>query len=216
MTVAAASVSPRALALGTNRPVGWQLTSRHREQRIARKPDLNKLLVASGRGDQKAYARLFDAISGAVFGTIRKILIDQAMSEEVTQEVMLEVWQKASQFSPDRGAAVSWILTTAHRRAVDRVRSEEAARAREHKVGVASVEPSYDATGASVEERMQTEQLLATLGVLTELEREAIEMAYFDGLTYSQVADKLGVPVGTIKTRMRSGLLRLKGELANE
>lgn len=202
------------MGLVFRRRLSWQLTSRRGEHPIARQPDLNKLLVAAGRGDQRAYARLFDAISGAVFGTIRKILIDQAMSEEVAQEVMLEVWQKASQFSPDRGAAVSWILTTAHRRAIDRVRSEEAARRREHTVGVESIERSYDVTGAVVEQRMQTRELHETLSVLTELEREAIELAYFDGLTYSQVADKLGVPVGTIKTRMRSGLLRLKGELA--
>ncbi len=175
--------------------------------------DLDALLGRVGQGDRTAFAQLYDAVSGAVFGTIRKTLRDEAMSEEVTQDVLLEVWRKAPSWDPDRGKATTWILTIAHRRAVDRVRSEQASRERTEKVGIASRTVAFDATADEVTDRDEQDRVRHALGGLTDLQREAIELAYYDGYTYREVAEKLDVPLGTIKTRMRDGLLRLRETL---
>lgn len=174
--------------------------------------DPNFLLSASGRGDRKAFAKLYDLVAGPVYGTIRKILRDEAMSEEVTQDVMLEIWRRSSMYDQEKGAAVTWILTTAHRRAIDRVRSEEAHRRRTRATGIADFERSFDSTADAAvtsTDRAEVTQLLRTL---TDLERETIILAYFEGMTHSEISEKLNVPLGTIKSRMRSGLMRLRAE----
>ncbi len=175
--------------------------------------DLDQLLTAAAGGDRHAFAELYDAVAGAVYGTIRKVVRDPAISEEVAQDVLLEVWRTAARFDPDRGRATTWILTMAHRRAIDRVRSEQAGRDRLERVGIAAHRPAFDATFEAVERADDHRRLNEALDVMTDLQREAVELAYFDGLTYREVAAKLGVPLGTIKTRMRDGLLRVKETL---
>jgi RNA polymerase sigma-70 factor, ECF subfamily len=138
---------------------------------------------------------------------------DPSQSEEVTQEVLLEIWRTAVRFDPARGAVRSWAATMAHRRAVDRVRSEQAARVRTEKVGIRDQVRDHDEVSETVERRLEYQQVREALSALTDLQREAVELAYFQGYTYRQVAELLGTPLGTIKTRMRDGLIRLRDEL---
>jgi RNA polymerase sigma-70 factor, ECF subfamily len=170
-------------------------------------PDLERLLALVARGDQGAFETLYDRLSGPAYGLVRKVLRDPAQSEEVTQEVMLEVWRTASRFDPARGTATTWALTIAHRRAVDRVRSETAATEREQKL--APFPSAVDDVAETVEASLDAEQVRRCLDGLTELQREAITLAYYGGFTYPQVAKKLEVALGTVKTRIRDGLVRL-------
>jgi RNA polymerase sigma-70 factor, ECF subfamily len=169
--------------------------------------DLERLLALVARGDQDAFETLYDRLSGPAFGLVRKVLRDPAQSEEVTQEVMLEVWRSASRFDPARGSATTWALTIAHRRAVDRVRSETASAEREQRS--AAFPFSVDDVAETVEASMDAEQVRRCLEGLTEIQREAITLAYYGGYTYPQVAKKLEVALGTVKTRIRDGLMRL-------
>jgi RNA polymerase sigma-70 factor (ECF subfamily) len=168
--------------------------------------DLEQLLALVARGDQDAFESLYDKLSGPAYGLVRKVLRDPAQSEEVTQEVMLEVWRAAARYDPARGSATTWALTIAHRRAVDRVRSETASAEREQRS--ASFPFSAD-VAETVEASMDAEQVRRCLEGLTELQREAITLAYYGGFTYPQVATKLKVALGTVKTRIRDGLTRL-------
>lgn len=171
------------------------------------------LLVEVARGDRAAYERLFDAVVGQVYGVVRRVVRDPAQSEEVAQEVLVEVWRTAARFDPDRGSASTWILTMAHRRAIDRVRSEQASRDRNHKVGAAQRGREFDEVAEQVEVAFEHEQVRRALGTLTELQREAVELAYYKGHTYREVAELLDTPLGTVKTRMRDGLIRLRDAL---
>ncbi len=171
------------------------------------------LLQRAGRGDQDAFAGLYDLLSARVFGLVRRVLRDPAQSEEVTQEVFLEVWRRAARFDPELGNAMSWVSSLAHRRAVDRVRSAQAATDRERKVSAMAPRDSdagHDEVGEQVELRLEYERLRRCLGNLTELQRESITMAYYNGYTYREVAELLATPVPTVKTRMRDGLIRLR------
>jgi RNA polymerase sigma-70 factor, ECF subfamily len=170
--------------------------------------DLGALLVQAARGDQEAYAAVYDAVAGQVLGVVRAVVRDPAQSEEVAQEVLLDVWRSASRFDPDRGSAAAWVMTLAHRRAVDRVRSEQKAAERELRVATASV--AYDEVAEAVEVRLDRERVRRCLGSLTELQRESVTLAYYGGYTYREVAELLGVATGTVKTRMRDGLIRLR------
>jgi RNA polymerase sigma-70 factor (ECF subfamily) len=160
------------------------------------------------RGDQDAYAAVYDRTSGQVLGMVLAVVRDPAQSEEVAQEVMLEVWRSASRFNPDLGTANAWVMTMAHRRAVDRVRSEHKSSERERRVAVAEI--AYDEVTEAVEARLDRERVRRCLGSLTPLQRESLTLAYYGGYTYRQVSDLLGVATGTIKTRMRDGLIRLR------
>ena len=191
---------------------GLPVTSgRHQTWRlVAPNDELDRLLTRVAGGDRRAYAGLFDRVAGSVFGVVRSVLRDPAMSEEVTQEVLLEVWRRAPAFTPARGSARVWVLTMAHRRAIDRVRAEQAHRDRTDRVATTSPERPFDSTAEAVERRDERDRLRAALAVLTDLQREVIELAYYQGRTYREVAEALDVPLGTVKTRMRDGLLRLK------
>lgn len=168
------------------------------------------LLMLTATGDTAAFSALYDRVAPWVFGLVRRILRNPAQSEEVTQEVMLDVWRTATRYDADRGSAHSWILTIAHRRAVDRVRSEQAAADRTEQVGARSADVAFDQVADTVTTRLEAEQVRRCLGSLTDLQRESIELAYYNGYTYPEVAQQLGAKLPTIKARMRDGLIRLR------
>lgn len=168
------------------------------------------LLVSAGDGDGRAFAVLYDRVVAQVTGVAVRVLRDRALAEETAQEVLTEVWQKASRFDPARGSAAGWIVTFAHRRAVDRVRSEQAARDRNDKVAVRDRVRSYDLVTDQVEERLDHWQVREAVARLSDRQREAVELAYFDGHTYREVATVLGIPEGTAKSRLRDALSRLR------
>ena len=173
-------------------------------------PDLQQLMREVALGDQDSVAAVYDAVAGSVLGVARGVLRDQAQSEEVAPEVLVEVWRTAPRYRPDRGTVVNWILTLAHRRAVDRVRSVEAAAARDHKAALLDRTPEYDEVTEQVETRLEREQVRRCLRTLTDIQRQSVTLAYYRGLTYRQVAESLALPLGTVKTRLRDGLIRLR------
>ena len=171
---------------------------------------VGELLQRVATGDQDAFARLYDLISSRVFGLIMRVLVDRSQSEEVLQEVFLEIWQSASRFVPNKGQGRSWVLTMAHRRAIDRVRSSQAASDRDVRVGFRDLEPPRDDVAENVELRREAQRGTEILAGLPESQREAITLAYFGGYSQSEIAALVGAPLGTIKTRMRDGLTRLR------
>jgi RNA polymerase sigma-70 factor (ECF subfamily) len=178
---------------------------------------LAALMQRVGLGDQAAFADLYDAVAGRVYGTVLAVVRDPSQAEEVTQEVFVEVWRVAPRFDAARGSVGAWVATIAHRRAVDRVRSEQSARERADRVA-RQAEPPRDEVADSVVDDQQSAfdqaRVRRALGRLTEAQRQSIELAYFSGYTYREVALVLGLPEGTIKTRIRDGMIRLRDELA--
>jgi RNA polymerase sigma-70 factor, ECF subfamily len=170
--------------------------------------DLDQLMRRVARGDQLAFEAVYDQLSRPAYGVIRRVLRDPAQSEEVTQEVLLEVWRTASRFDPAHGSAATWVLTIAHRRAIDRVRSAAAAAEREQKT--AEIPAPRDEVVDAVEARLDRERVQRCLGTLTGIQRESITLAYYGGYTYRQVAALLGVTLAAIKTRIRDGLIRMR------
>jgi RNA polymerase sigma-70 factor (ECF subfamily) len=172
--------------------------------------DDDDLVRRVARGDTSAFELLYDRLAGSVFGLIRRVLRDAAQSEEVAQEVMVEVWRTAARFDPDRGSATTWIHTMAHRRAIDRVRAAQSAHDREEKVARREHVPPYDDVVEKVETRLEQEQVRRCLDELTDLQRESVVLAYYRGYTYREVSELLTTPLGTVKTRLRDGLIRLR------
>jgi RNA polymerase sigma-70 factor (ECF subfamily) len=172
--------------------------------------DLDALLRRVGRGDVEAFADFYDATRARVFGLVTRVLRDPGYSEETTQDVFMEVWRSARRYDSRQGSAISWVMTLTHRRAIDRVRTEQAATSRESRYGVTNVEPAYDIVSDTAIVRDEQRQVTDCLGRLTELQRQCIELAYYDGLTYVQVSERLSTSLGTIKTRMRDGLRNLR------
>jgi len=171
---------------------------------------LDDLLHRVARGDAAAFEPLYDRVAGSVFGVILRVLRDPAQSEEVAQEVLVEVWRTATRFDGERGSASTWIHTMAHRRAIDRVRSAQASHDRDERVALRDHVPAYDEVVDIVETRLEQEQVRRCMQGLTDLQRESVTLAYYGGHTYQQVAELLEVPLGTVKTRMRDGLIRLR------
>lgn len=171
------------------------------------------LLARTAGGDQTAFAQLYDMLSSRVFALILRVLVNRAQSEEVLQEVFLEVWQSAARFAPNRGQGRSWVLTIAHRRAVDRVRSSQASAERDTRVGIRDLGGEHDVVAETVEARIEGERVGSALAALPQAQRETLTLAYFGGYSQSEVSAMTGVPLGTIKTRMRDGMHRLRQEL---
>jgi RNA polymerase sigma-70 factor (ECF subfamily) len=172
-----------------------------------------ELLRRIATGDQDAFARLYDATASRVFGLVKRLVRDHAQSEEVTQEIYLEIWQTATRYDPSKGGAMAWMLTMTHRRAVDRVRASQASRDRDVRVGIRDHAPEYDAVVETVEVRVESERVKDAMGRLTELQRQAVQLAYFGGYSHREVSAMLKVPIGTVKTRLRDGMIRLRDEL---
>lgn len=167
------------------------------------------VLAAVAGGDLHAFGRIYDDLAPLVFGVARRVVRDPSRAEEVTQEVFTEVWRQAARFDASRGSVRTWVLTIAHRRAVDAVRSSEASRVREEHV--ARREP---VEVAGPEEAVVTasehDGVRRCLEALTPLQSQAVRLAYYQGFTYPEVAEMLGRPLSTVKTRMRDGLIRLR------
>lgn len=178
----------------------------------ARSALLSELLIQTGRGSTEAFERLYDEVSPAVFGVALRVVRDPHLAEDVAQEALVEVWRLAPRYRADAGSAQAWILTIAHRRAIDRVRSEQAHRERVQTHGVPDNAQAGDPQ--MVVEQMHAEweaaRVRAGLRSLTPLQREAIELAYFKGYTYREVCETLNVPLGTGKARLRDGLIKLR------
>jgi RNA polymerase sigma-70 factor, ECF subfamily len=177
---------------------------------LTRAPDLGELLKQSARGDEAAFARLYDATAARAYGLAVRVVRDPAQAEEVAQEAFLEIWRTASRFDPARGSAVSWILTLVHRKAVDRVRSAEASTRRDAAYHQGQQTIDHDSTAEAAQASFEARRVRQALGSLTEVQREALELAYFKGYTHTEVAAMLDLPVGTAKTRIRDGLIRLR------
>jgi RNA polymerase sigma-70 factor (ECF subfamily) len=168
------------------------------------------LLQRSARGDRAAFAELYDATAARAHGLALRVVRDPAQAEEVTQEAYLDVWRTASRYDPELGSAMSWLLTIVHRKAVDRVRSAEASGRREETYHHRNQTIAHDATAEAAHASLEAHRVRAALAQLTDVQREAIELAYFGGYTHTEVAALLDLPVGTAKTRIRDGLIRLR------
>ncbi|MFJ6652825.1 ECF RNA polymerase sigma factor SigK [Microbacterium sp. NPDC091313] len=171
------------------------------------------MLLQIAQGDRRAFAELYDQLSSRVFGLILRVLVDRSQSEEVLQEVFLEVWQSAHKFAPNKGQGRSWLLTIAHRRAVDRVRSSQASTDRDVRAGFRDLEGPRDDVAENVELRIEGRRVVDALAALPEAQREALTLAYFGGYSQSEISALVGAPLGTIKTRMRDGLTRLRNQM---
>ncbi|MFJ4254916.1 ECF RNA polymerase sigma factor SigK [Microbacterium sp. NPDC090003] len=171
------------------------------------------LLLAVSSGDQAAFAELYDMLSQRVFGLILRVLVNRSQSEEVLQEVFLEIWQSASRFAPNKGQGRTWVMTIAHRRAVDRVRSSQSSTDRDVRAGLRDIGVAHDSVAEQVELSIEGERVTTALSGLPEAQREAIVLAYYGGYSQNEISVLLGAPLGTIKTRMRDGLTRLRTAL---
>ncbi|WP_326951865.1 ECF RNA polymerase sigma factor SigK [Amycolatopsis sp. NBC_01286] len=174
-------------------------------------PSAEELMVRVAKGDERAFELLYDQFSGPIFGLVRRIVRDSAQSEEVAQEVLVELWRTATRYSPEKGSALNWAMTLAHRRAVDRVRSARASTEREQKATFEAARGRpFDEVAESVTASLERSQVRRCLSFLTDLQRESVLLAYYQGYTYREVAEVLSTPQGTIKTRLRDGLIRLR------
>ncbi|MEO7147740.1 MAG: sigma-70 family RNA polymerase sigma factor [Terrimesophilobacter sp.] len=174
---------------------------------------IQNLLTRVASGDQGAFSELYDATAPRLLGLIKRVLIDHAQSEEVAQEVYLEIWQNAPRFDRAKGSAMTWMLTMAHRRAIDRVRSAQSGRDRDIKIGIRDFDSGYDNVSETVETKIESERVKVAMTRLSDVQRQAVTLSYYGGYTQTEVADMLSIPLGTVKTRLRDGMIRLRDEL---
>jgi RNA polymerase sigma-70 factor, ECF subfamily len=180
--------------------------------REAQAAELVDLMARSALGDQAAFAQLYDVTSRRIHGVVLRVLRSPEHAEEVTQEVYVEVWQQSARYTQIRGSVLAWIATMAHRRAVDRVRSVSSEVNRDHRYAYQSLDPEVDRVWDSVAQKHDIARVREAMQSLTPIQRQALTLAYFDGMTQSQIAELLELPLGTVKTRIRDALKRL-GEI---
>jgi RNA polymerase sigma-70 factor (ECF subfamily) len=174
---------------------------------------LAELLRRASRGDESAFAEWYDATSSRAFGLAVRVLRDRAQAEEVTQEAYLDCWRHAARFDEAKGGAISWLLTIVHRKAVDRVRSAEASTRRDAAYGHREVSVDHDETAETATASLEATRVRTALAELTIKQREAVQLAFLGGYTHTEVAKLLDLPVGTAKTRIRDGLIRMRDAL---
>ncbi|MBW0014672.1 sigma-70 family RNA polymerase sigma factor [Mycobacterium sp.] len=172
--------------------------------------ELDVLLHEVARGDSAAFAAVYDLTKSRVYGLVMRVMRDPGFSEETTQEIYLEVWRTASAYDPSKGSALAWLMTIAHRRAVDRVRAEEAGSRREARYAAESTDLASDVVAESAIAGDERRRVAECLGGLTDVQRQCIQLAYYDGLTYSEVSRRLAINLSTIKSRMRDALRGLR------
>jgi len=175
--------------------------------------DLSDLLAASARGDEQAFARLYDLSSSRVYGLVLRVVRDRAQAAEVTQDVYLQVWRESTRYDRARGSVLAWLLMIAHHRAVDRVRAAQSAARRDDAYAVRHAERPYDQVSEQAQASLDAQRVRKILDQLTGVQRQAITLAYFGGYTHREVAELLQLPLGTVKTRIRDGLIRLRDTL---
>jgi len=178
-------------------------------------PDVtdNDLLTLVVEGDRRAFAELYDRTAPRVLGLVTQVLRDAAQAEEVTQEVYLELWQHATRFDGMKGTAISWMLTLARRRAIDRVRTSQSSRDRDMKIGIRDQPTAFDVVSETVDTHIANDEVREAMTRISALQRQVIELAYFGMLTQAEISERLGVNISTVKTRMRDGLIALRREL---
>jgi RNA polymerase sigma-70 factor (ECF subfamily) len=172
-----------------------------------------ELLEKVALGDRDAFSALYDQVSSKIHALSVRVLKDVSQAEEVTQEVFLEIWENAPKYNPNKGTAITWMMTIAHRRSVDRVRSAQSSHNRDIKIGIQNFTEAYDDVEDSVQISMESEKVINALNRLTEFQRNAIVLAYYEGYTHKEVSERLNIPLGTVKTRLRDGMIRLRDEL---
>lgn len=174
---------------------------------------LEKLLALSARGDERAFAELYDRTSSRVYGMVLRVVRDAAQSAEVTQDIYLEVWRQAARFDASKSGVLPYLLMIAHRRAVDRVRAAQAAVVRDDKYATLNEDRPFDSVSETAQINLDGQRVRKVLDGLTPPQREAISLAYFGGYTHTEVAELLKLPLGTVKTRIRDGLIRMRDAL---
>jgi RNA polymerase sigma-70 factor, ECF subfamily len=177
---------------------------------------LAELVALSASGHDDAFAELYDLTAARIHGVVLRVLRSADHAAEVTQEVFVDVWRQAARYSPEKGSVLAWMTTVAHRRAVDRVRSVSSEVARDDRYATATADRAVDDVWAGVEQRLDAERVRKGMASLTAIQREAITLAYFGGYSQSQVAQLLNLPLGTVKTRIRDGLIGLRNALGAE
>jgi RNA polymerase sigma-70 factor, ECF subfamily len=211
MTITALSAPPLAIRARTTRSWGGKVVPM---QSRTESPELTELLARVATGDQDAFAMFYDRTSRVVFGIVLHVVRDRAQAEEVTQEVYVDAWRASPRFDASSGSPTAWLNTIAHRRAVDRVRSSERRIQREQRVFLESAdEPVIRDTSEIVVAQDQSSRVRTALKTLPEAQREAVVLAYFDGQSHRDISESLQVPLGTVKTRIRDGLRRLRTQL---
>ncbi|MEV5648250.1 ECF RNA polymerase sigma factor SigK [Nocardia sp. NPDC052254] len=176
--------------------------------------ELATLLAAVATGNRDAFTRFYRATSARVFGLALRILRSHSAAEEVTQEVYLQVWTAGQRYDPALSTPIGWLMMLTHRRAVDRVRTEESSTVRDRVYGHAHLGRDHDAVAETVGQRLEEQAVAHCLDTLTDTQREAIALAYYGGSTYREVADQLDAPLSTVKSRIRDALKRLQNCLS--
>ncbi|MBL0746820.1 ECF RNA polymerase sigma factor SigK [Nocardioides baculatus] len=168
------------------------------------------LLGKAALGDQAAFAEFYDATSARAYGLALRVVRNPAHAEEVTQEAYLDAWRSSARYDAQRGSAAGWLLTIVHRKAVDRVRSVEASTARDETWNREAAPIDHDQTAEAAHASLDATRVRNAVATLTDVQRQAVELTYFGGYTHTEVAALLDVPLGTAKTRIRDGLIRLR------
>lgn len=173
-------------------------------------------MAGCAAGDHQSFAELYDSTLRRVYGTVLRVLRSAELSEEVTQEIYIEIWKQAPRYASEKGSVMAWINTMAHRRAIDQVRSVTRESARDTRYTFVNVQREIDSVWDGVAQNQDAEQVHKAIATLTPFQRQAVELAYLHGLSQSEISSMLGLPLGTVKTRIRDGLRRLGEALYGE